>query len=94
MVSQDRAYTLEVFLALIKMHKQEWQMHTTAISLVSLSACLFLLVSTLGGMQGFEVVWTNLAVLCYDVNYCNVLGDMRGISWPTMGRSNARHGVL
>ncbi len=55
-VSQDRAYTLEVFLALIKMYKQEWKMHTTTISLVSLSACLFLLVSTLGSMQGFEVV--------------------------------------
>ena len=68
-VSQDRAYTLEVFLALIEMYEQEWQTHTIVIPLTSISACLFLLLSTLGGMKGFEVVWTNLAALHYNVNY-------------------------
>ncbi len=55
-VSQDRAYTIEILLALLEMYKEEWQTYYVQMPLVSVCACMFLLVSCLGGMQGFEVV--------------------------------------
>ena len=36
---------------------------------------MFLLVSTLGGMRGYGVVWTDLAALRYDVRYAKQQGD-------------------
>ncbi len=93
-VTQDQAYTIEVLLALIDMFKQEWQMNYLEMPLHSQSACMFLLVSSLGGMQGFEIVWTNLAALRYDFSYCKAAKDDTAISWPIVGRFKARHGVL
>jgi hypothetical protein len=55
---------------------------------------MFLLVLSLGGMQGFEVVWTNLAALCYDMSYCEAAEDETAVSWPIVGGFKARHGVL
>ena len=69
-------------------------MNYLEMSLHSLSACMFLLVSSLGGMRGFEVVWTNLAALRYDLSYCEAAEDDTAISWPIVGRFKARHGVL
>ena len=40
---------------------------------------MFLLVSTLGGMRGYEVVWTDLAALRYDVRYAKQQGDYTGL---------------
>ena len=57
-VLQDRAFTIEVLLALLKMYEEEWQTYYLQMPLLSVYACMFLLVSCLGGMQGFEVVWT------------------------------------
>jgi hypothetical protein len=88
-VTQDQAYTIEVLLALIDMFEQEWQMNYLEMSLHSLSSCMFLLVSSLGGMQGFEVVWTNLAALRYDLSYCEAAEDDTAISWPIVGRFKA-----
>jgi hypothetical protein len=93
-VSQDRAYTIEVLLALLDMFEQEWQTYYLDIPLTSLSACMFLLVSSLGGMRGFEVVWTDLAALCYDMSYCEAAEDQTAVSWPIVGRFKARHGIL
>jgi hypothetical protein len=87
-VTQDRAYTIEVLLALIDMFEQEWQMNYLEMPLHSLS------VSSLRGMQGFEVNWTNLAALCYDLSYCEAAEDDTAVSWPIVGRFKARHGVL
>ena len=55
-VDQDRAYTIEVLLALIEMYEQEWQTYYLQMPLLSISACMFLLVSVLGGMRGYEVL--------------------------------------
>ena len=55
-VDQDWwAYTIEVLLALIEMYKQEWQMYYLQMPLLSISACVFLLVSALGGMTAYEI---------------------------------------
>jgi hypothetical protein len=93
-VSQDHAYTIEVLLALLEMFEEEWQRHYLQIPLVAICACMFLLVSSLGGMRGFEVVWTNLAALRYDLSYCELREDDSAVSWPIVGRFKARHGVL
>ena len=47
-VSQDRAYTLEVLLALLEMYEEEWQRLGLKMPLVSMCAFMFLLVSCLG----------------------------------------------
>jgi hypothetical protein len=40
---------------------------------------MFLLVLSLGGMRGFEVVWTDLAALCYDMSYCEAAEDQTAV---------------
>jgi len=62
--------------------------------LSSMSACMFLLVSCLGGMRGFEVVWTDLAALRYDIAYCEASENDTAVSWPVVRRFKARHGIL
>jgi hypothetical protein len=49
-VTQDRAYTIEVLLALLEMCEEEWQTYYLRMPLLSICACMFLLVSCLGGM--------------------------------------------
>ncbi len=88
-VTQDQAYNIEVLLTLIDMFEQEWQMNYLEMPLHSLSACMFLLVSSLGGIQGFEVVWTNLAALHYDLSYCEAAEDDMAVSWPIVGHFKA-----
>ena len=67
------------------MYKQEWQTYYLQMPLLSISACMFLLVSALGGMRGYEVVWTDLAALLYDVTYCEAADDDSAVSWPVVG---------
>jgi hypothetical protein len=55
---------------------------------------MFLLVSCLGGMQGFEVVWTDLAALRYDVAHCKSAKDDLAVSWPIVGWFKGCHGIL
>ena len=43
----------------------------------SLRSVMFLLVSCLGGMRGYEVVWTDLGALNYDLDYCKSLNEVR-----------------
>lgn len=93
-VSQDRAYSIEVLLKLLEMFEEEWESHGLSIPLNTMCAAMFLLVSSLGGMRGFEVVWTDLAALRYDLQYCEDLDDESVVSWPVVGRFKARNGVL
>jgi hypothetical protein len=93
-VSQDRAYTIEVVLALLEMFEEDWQTFYLRIPLHSIGACMFLLVPCLGGMRGFEVVWTNLVALRYDIANCKAAEDNSAVSWPVVGRFKARHGIL
>jgi len=53
---------------------------------------MFLLVACLGRMRGFEVMWTDLAALRYDVCYCEDQDDYSAIAWPVVGRFKAHNG--
>ena len=93
-VTQDRAYTLEILHELLKSYETEWQNPETEMPLKTLCSCMFLLVSSLGGMRGFEVMWTDLAALRYDLDYCEDSGDMSAVSWPIVGRFKSHNGIL
>ena len=60
---QDRASTIEVLHELLRGYEQEWEEHGFDIESEVLYSCMFLLVSCLGGMQEFDVIWTDLAAL-------------------------------
>ena len=93
MVKQDWAYSIEVLLKLLEMYEAEYQEKGVSMSHDSLSTCMFLLVSSLGGMCGFEVTWTDLSGLLYDLAYCKEREDYSAISWPVVGRFKCEGGV-
>jgi hypothetical protein len=76
------------------MYEHEWDTMHLHMPLSSVCACKFLLVSYLGGMRGFEVVWTDLAALRYDVAFCEAAKDETAVSGLIVGWFKARHGVL
>jgi hypothetical protein len=88
-LSQDRPYTIEVLLALLEMYKEEWQTYYLRMPLALVCGCMFLLFSWLGEMQGFEVVWTDLAALRYDIKHCKSTKDDLAVSWPIVGHFKA-----
>jgi hypothetical protein len=92
-VDQDRAYSTDIILALLAMFEKEWEEMGSEIPLHSLRSVMFLLVSCLGGMRGYEVVWTDLGALNYDLDYCKSLKDESAVAWPVVGRFKARGGV-
>ena len=92
-VRQGRAYTMPVLHKLLHMYEMEYQERGVDMTLDSICSCMFLLVSCLGGMRGFEVVWTDLVALRYDVFYCEELDDYDAIAWPIVGRFKAHNGV-
>ena len=49
------------------MFENEYNDLEDEMPLSSISACMFLLLTYLGGMQGFEAVWTHLAALISDL---------------------------
>lgn len=93
-VSQDRAYTIQVLHKLLESYQKEWTAKQYDMSFQSLSACMFLLVSCLGGMRGFEVMWTDLAALWYDLAHCEESEDFTAVAWPIVGRFKAHDGRL
>jgi hypothetical protein len=84
-VSQDKAYTIKVLHKLLSENKQEWMAHDLNMEMEAIRACMFLLVSSLGGMRGFKVMWTDLAALRYDL-HCSVL--------PILGHFKGQDGKL
>lgn len=92
-VRQDRAYSIGVLLKLLAMYEVEWQESQFDMSRESIHAVMFLLVTCLGGMRGFEAVWTDLATLRYDLEYCEASEDFSAISWPIVGRFKAHNGI-
>ena len=54
---------------------------------------MFLLLTCLGGMRGFEAVWTDLAALRHDVEHCENADDYSTVAWPIVGRFKAHHGL-
>ena len=79
-VRQDQAYTIQVVLKVVDMYEQEWQKKGYDMSLHSLSACMFVLVCCLGCLRRYEGMWTDLAALRYDVEYCEDLEDESAVS--------------
>ena len=75
------------------MFEAEWTDLGMDIPLESICACIFLLLTCLGGMRGYEAVWTDLAALRYDVAYCESMDDYSAVSWPIVGRFKAHGGV-
>ena len=79
-VQQDRAYSLEVVHKLLGMFENEYTDFGDAMPYAHISACMFLLVTCLGGMRGYEAVWTDLAALRYDVEYCESQDDYTAVT--------------
>ena len=92
LVRQDRAYTIGVLLKLLDMYEAEYQDLENEMSPESMDACLFLLLTCLGGMRGYEAVWTDLSALIYDLEYCENSDDYTAIAWPIVGRFKCHHG--
>lgn len=92
-VRQDRAYSMPVFQRLLHMYEVEYQEEGANMTHEAVCSCMFLLVSCLGGMRGFEVVWTDLAALRYDVFYCEELDHYDAVAWPIVGRFKAHNGI-
>ena len=92
-VRQDRAYTIQVLLKLLDMYEREYQDLGIAMSMESLCSVMFLLITCLGGMRGYEAVWTDLAALRYDVAYCEEMDDYDAIAWPIVGRFKSHDGI-
>ena len=60
----------------------------------SIYSVMFLLITCLGGMRGYEAMWTDLSALRYDMAHCLDREDESAVSWPIVGRFKARNGVL
>ncbi len=92
-VQQDWAYSIEVLHRLLQMYEAEWSDLQYDMDHNSMCSVMFLLLTCLGGMQGFEAVWTDLAALRYDVEFCEASDDYRAVSWPIVGRFKAQDGI-
>ena len=71
---------LKVLLKLLEMFEVEYQDKGANMSHDCLLACMFLLVVSLGGMRGFEVIWTDLLGLLHNLAYCKDLEDCSAVS--------------
>ena len=54
---------------------------------------MFLLLTCLGGMRGYEAVWIDLSALRYDVEYREEADDYVAVAWPIVGRFKSHHVV-
>lgn len=93
-VRQDRAYSLAELLELLRMYEMEWEELKFRMPILHLAACMFLLVSCLGGMRGYEVVWTELTALRRDVMQCEESEDYEAVCWPLVGRFKLEDGKV
>ena len=96
MTRQDRAYSLDLIHELLLRFEAEWDRQQSAddVDVVWVSAVMFLLVSSFGGMRGYEVVWTDLAALLHDIQRCELEEDYSGVGWPLVGRFKMEGGGI
>ena len=78
---------MAVLHKLIAMYDAEYADFGNNMPLNSMYSCMFLLLTCLGGMRGFEAVWTDLAALRYDLAYCAGMEDYAAVAWPIVGIS-------
>ena len=93
-VSQDRAYSIEIMHKLLELFESEWEDLGFNMAAHDLSACMLLLVSCLGGMRGFEVLWTDLGTLRCVIEYCEFRDNDSAVSWHIIGRFKGKDGKL
>ena len=75
------------------MYEAEYADFGNNMPLNSMYSCMVLLLTCLGGMRGFEAVWTDLAALRYDIAYCEDMEDYSAVVWPIVGRFKAHNGI-
>jgi hypothetical protein len=92
-VSQDRAYTIEVVHAVIKLFEDQFQAEGYQMPVADMEAALFFIASCTGGFRGYETVWTDLGALRYDLQYCEEKDDYSAVAWPVTGRFKNEHGA-
>jgi hypothetical protein len=92
-VSQDRAYTIEVVHAVIKLFEDQFQAEGYQMPVEDMEAALFFIASCTGGFRGYETVWTDLGALRYDLQYCEEKDDYSAVAWPVTGRFKNEHGA-
>lgn len=92
-VTQDRAYTIEIVLAVIQMYEDNFQQEGFNMSILTFEAAMFFMISCFGGFRGFETVWTDLAALRYDVQFCEDTDDYTAVAWPVTGRFKNEKGM-
>ncbi len=56
-------------------YESKYQENGGKISDDSMNAYMFLLVTWLEGLRGFNTIWTDLATLTYDIEYCESMDD-------------------
>ena len=91
-VEQDRAYTIEIVLAVVQMYEDRFQELGYDIPLREMEAAMFFIISCYGGFRGYETVWTDLAALAYDLAYCEDNDDSSAVAWPVAGRFKNQRG--
>ena len=92
-VSQDRAYTIEIVHTVINLFEKEFQELGYRIPIQNMEAALFFIASCTGGFRGYETVWTDLGALRYDLQYCEDKEDFSAVAWPVTGRFKNEHGL-
>ena len=92
-VQQDRAYTLEIVHAMINLFETQFQEEGYLMPVRDFEAAMFFIVSCTGGFRGYEVVWTDLGALRYDMEYCEENGDSSAVAWPVTGRFKNEKGA-
>eukprot|EP00956_Cyclotella_meneghiniana_P032054 scaffold86351_cov69-Cyclotella_meneghiniana.AAC.2 len=56
-------------------------------------AAMFFIISCMGGFRSYEVLWTDLGALRYDIEYCDNIGDMSSVASLVTGRFKNGHGA-
>ena len=82
---QDRVYSAEVVHKLLEIFEEEYQELGQDMPHHSMCSVMLLLLTCLGGMRGYEAVWTDLAGLVYDLGFCEGSDDYTAVSWPIVG---------
>ena len=59
----------------------------------SICACMFLLVTCLGGMRGYEATWTDESGLHYEIEICEKSEDYPAVSWPIVRCFKSHAGI-
>ena len=59
-----------------------------------MGAAMFFIISRMGGFRSYEVLWTDLGALRYDIKYCDNIGDiMSPVASQVTGRFKNEYGA-